>query len=568
MGCESTTTPQPGPLGDATITYTCAAVGDRSAISEPRQGGTNAIKPQNTSDIAYFRRALAAPHILVLVTCLAYIVATIMTFNIGLHNISMYLKPQVELAQLELQVQRDIKYREQALHIRLDEVVDTQLSRNFLETYEDCLARGLGAVDQQLFGLGFQYPDIRDRTIAWTMGNCKRLLYTPQLLHPRVQRAFWTRGTYRLRHITEKTLNLIVHQASSFWTWWFMGLNASSSEVTVSLLFPWHVKMDDRTRNDYGTPEHLKMPFGFALQCESSSPCQLVYSQTISANVDKAFISDEAIAESMRNFHQLYVAYTGCNTIQAAVISVAMWFISSEILLLGIYAFFTAFYLGEQEQINTVEHEYISFVLKRVTRRFTIVEQRAGVCIAFQLLVMFVHGISDRGSGRNLILGTGILAIMASVLAMINFFVPLPQFEDVFTVCGAMHELYVITSPNDSLRSEPLALSGVQKQENGNASVAEGDIVKTLAGREATGRKPTSPSTLPLGTPTTLPIALLTTTLQQDVQKEFDAMREAQKQAYVELDTGSESDGEGYIDLAGGITPTTTEDVDWCVVDA
>jgi hypothetical protein len=149
------------------------------------------------------------------VACLAYVVAAIMTFRIGLHNISVYLKPQVEVAQLELQVQTNLKYREQALHIRLDKVMDTHLSRNFIDTYDDCLVRGITEVDQQLFGLGFQYPAIRDPSIHWTVRECKRLLYTPQLWQPKAQRAFWTRGTYRLRHITAKALNLIMHQASS-----------------------------------------------------------------------------------------------------------------------------------------------------------------------------------------------------------------------------------------------------------------------------------------------------------------------------------------------------------------
>jgi hypothetical protein len=115
----------------------------------------SAIKQGYAKYFLFERLAIAAPQILMIATWLAYIITTISLCNTGLHLMSTGLSTDIETAQLELRSQGKLQHTQQLLQNHTDALLYTQLSWGFWESYEDCLARGLGEVDHKLFGLGF-----------------------------------------------------------------------------------------------------------------------------------------------------------------------------------------------------------------------------------------------------------------------------------------------------------------------------------------------------------------------------------------------------------------------------
>jgi hypothetical protein len=88
-------------------------------------------------------------------TWLAYIITIFSFCSTGLQLMSVGLSSDIETAQLELRPQGNLQHTQQLLQNQTDALLYTQLSWGFWESYEDCLARGLGEVDHKLFGLGF-----------------------------------------------------------------------------------------------------------------------------------------------------------------------------------------------------------------------------------------------------------------------------------------------------------------------------------------------------------------------------------------------------------------------------
>lgn len=93
---------------------------------------------------------------------LAQIITTLTAASAGLQTFSGILKHRLDEASVEPRAQSSLKLREGLIYRRLDGLLNTQLSgTSSMETHEECLVRGLEIANYQLFGLGFQYEDIR-----------------------------------------------------------------------------------------------------------------------------------------------------------------------------------------------------------------------------------------------------------------------------------------------------------------------------------------------------------------------------------------------------------------------
>jgi hypothetical protein len=165
--------------------------GDESKSN--RKGAVAGRKPMNQLCMKANR---AIPQLWVIIACLAYIATSITAMQYGLYTTSAFLGARLDQAQVELKAQGDLLFREQLLYGQFDKVLGSQLSRGFMETYEDCLVRGISEADVHYFGLGFDYPDIRNQTVDWTTENCQRLHFTPQTSDKTPQQAvltYWAR---------------------------------------------------------------------------------------------------------------------------------------------------------------------------------------------------------------------------------------------------------------------------------------------------------------------------------------------------------------------------------------
>ncbi|CAG5165155.1 uncharacterized protein ALTATR162_LOCUS6754 [Alternaria atra] len=258
------------------------------------------------------------PCLLLLATCVFYLSTAIIVVSIGLINISNFIYVRYDRAVDEFRAQSTTLYTEQILHDRLDKLLSSQLGRGFLDTHENCLVRGLEKADYELLGLGFQYPNIRMQVMDWTFENCGRLQHTPQVVvkDPTPQQAvltYWADFSHRSRRTLEKALGFMRQQTGRIWAR-FLGAVSTANAFAPTEDAP---GSSDTMEPRYYRRLLPKVPFGFALRCESSQPCRLFYPFT-SVPSDKASISPEALAKLKLQSEELHAFYANINKVLSA----------------------------------------------------------------------------------------------------------------------------------------------------------------------------------------------------------------------------------------------------------
>ena len=271
-----------------------------------REGHCTASESTN-SDPAYvpiLQRAF--PRVAILLTCAIYLASSFAAVYVGFHGIANMIYPRHNQAVDEYLVLSTSKYTEDALYKNLDTLLSSQLNRGFMETHEDCLVRGLKEANYELYGLGFQYPDMRTQVMDWTMENCGRLQYTPQVViqDPTPQQAvltYWADASYRSRRMLEGALGAVQQQARRFWNRLLSAFtDKKPSPITE------HVPVSANTSGTLPPSRALpKVPFGFALRCEPPEPCRLVYLSGSSKRSNKVGVSREALAKLKRKIKEM-----------------------------------------------------------------------------------------------------------------------------------------------------------------------------------------------------------------------------------------------------------------------
>ncbi|KAI4906833.1 hypothetical protein J4E90_010036 [Alternaria incomplexa] len=280
---------------------------EASTRSQSRREGRCAASESTESDPAYvpiLQRAF--PRVAILLTCVTYLASSFAAVYVGFHGITNMIYPRHNQAVDEYMALSTSKYTEDALYKNLDTLLSSRLNRGFMETHEDCLVRGLKEANYELYGLGFQYPDMRTQVMDWTMENCGRLQYTPQVViqDPTPQQAvltYWADASYRSRRMLEGALGALQQQARRFW-------NLLSSAFTDRKPSPIteHVPVSANTSGTLPLSRALpKVPFGFALRCEPTEPCRLVYPSGSSKRANKVGISREALAKLKRKIKEM-----------------------------------------------------------------------------------------------------------------------------------------------------------------------------------------------------------------------------------------------------------------------
>ena len=280
---------------------------EASTRSQSRREGRCAASESTETDPAYvpiLQRAF--PRVAILLTCVIYLASSFAAVYVGFHGITNMIYPRHNQAVDEYMALSTSKYTEDALYKNLDTLLSSRLNRGFMETHEDCLVRGLKEANYELYGLGFQYPDMRTQVMDWTMENCGRLQYTPQVViqDPTPQQAvltYWADASYRSRRMLEGALGALQQQARRFW-------NLLSSAFTDRKPSPIteHVPVSANTSGTLPLSRALpKVPFGFALRCEPTEPCRIVYPSGSSKRANKVSVSREVLAKLKREIKKM-----------------------------------------------------------------------------------------------------------------------------------------------------------------------------------------------------------------------------------------------------------------------
>jgi hypothetical protein len=300
--------PGPGPT-PTKVTDSCTGSTMDYNMSTRERSNTSNPSPQKDSTTAKSRRSItssktklerARPRVILLAACLVYLTTTLLAFLMGVVSVSNLVWPEFERVNDQLQAHSSAVREEQIVYSRLDNVLSSRLNRGSMETYEDCLVRGLKTADHELINIGFRYPDVREQVMEWTMENCGRLQYAPQVVNeePTPQEAvltYWSSVSYRARQIAEETLGLLKHKLG----WVFSRLLGSGQHGDDSSHID-HVTADkDARANEPVFSERLlpQVPFGFALQCQPDQPCRLFYPADSATYSHQPHISTEDLEE-------------------------------------------------------------------------------------------------------------------------------------------------------------------------------------------------------------------------------------------------------------------------------
>ncbi|KAF9692792.1 hypothetical protein EKO04_008988 [Ascochyta lentis] len=500
---------------------------------------TKARKRRNPSSVTATR---SRPQILTLLVCVSYLLIHLLGVDLGLRLINGYAEPRLHRAEVQLHAAKSDLFREQFLYSNMDYLFSATLDRRYGESYEQCLARGLYLVDEVFFGLDFtQNPEVRDWTMEWATDSCGRLLHTPQLLRPETFK-FWKMAS-RYRQLAEKAFILIKYRAALLRCRWF-GMDPprlAAKPIVVE-------------QNNSSTKPPVKMPFGFALNCDGSPPCRLIYSGPSNSNTSKT-TSENAVVEARKQVKKWSWPLDKALRFNDYIVG-TFTFLQALLESLFLLAILISRPLSQPKSSSSARLAGVWPRICNVIARFNEDEQLAiGLIIntaLYALLHYQLQYIIEEFDRPLLPIGAGFCAF--HVPQILAFFDPVSdKIDSIRSFCRATKELYMISQGAD-----PPQLA---------------DKDRRLAARQSSDAKPASKIVTRFISPLT-PIS-------EDIRQEREAMHAEQgRQLCADLEfeagyaTDSDSDYDSdvqhasYVDLTGGATPTISEDgSDWSVVE-
>ncbi|KAK1913656.1 hypothetical protein P3342_006899 [Pyrenophora teres f. teres] len=262
--------------------YTTLSDGDQTeseySIEDDSEDEKGKDKKHTSTYSIKFGRAF--PRLVLLTTCLCFIATLLLTVNIQLFITTEYTTGLYNATTDMLHAQITEVSVKSLLNTQLDTMVSLPLSRSSMESHEQCLARSLYVANASLSaGLGFQYPDIRDRVIEWAGEHCGRQLFSPQVVvkAPTAKQQLerhWADFAYRCRYVAER----LVHSLRNF----KHEMNRAYFRCVIRNWVRYGVeieKFEERIVPKTSTPAKVlpDVPFGFKFVCEDGRPCHLTY---------------------------------------------------------------------------------------------------------------------------------------------------------------------------------------------------------------------------------------------------------------------------------------------------
>lgn len=523
---------------------------------------------------------------MILLACILHLSASFMAVNVGLYGISNSVYPRHNLAVDEYLVHATDKYTEEALYNNLDTLLSSQLNRGFMETHEDCLVRGLRKAFYSPLSLGLQYPDIRVQVMDWATENCGRLQYTPQVVFqdPTPQQAvltYWVDASYRSRCMLEGALGAVRQQACRFWN---RLLSAFTDTQTSSITE--HVPVSANTSGTLPPSRALpKVPFGFALRCEPTEPCRLVYPSGSSKRPDKVHISREALAKLKRQIKELRAF--------DSYVKKAQWATERLMFLLDTIYISLSMALFASIMIVTPSSTSIEKMVgppcpSRKTKQIKFRVTSHHLCFVGRLLNTLFHMYPvhlQYGDLREVSFSSYFLVVGIAMLVQ-YFTAPSPRrFENVNLAYNQIKELYFIAQgwevPSGALLNM-LTYYGYHVQaEDPKPKPIKPEPTEDLdtnienmlpsSGRHQQADQSHEPH---------IRRASWTTTTQEDIEASSRQLLHKlgiQQAVHSDLETVSDTDSEteseadhgSFVDLAGGVTPQVSDaESGWSIVDA
>ncbi|KAF3038935.1 DNA N-glycosylase and apurinic/apyrimidinic (AP) lyase [Didymella keratinophila] len=490
------------------------------------------------------------PCFLTLVACVSYLSFHLMGINIGLRVLQGYTEPRLQRAEVQLKTTQQALAVDCLLDMQLSNLHHATLQRSYKEIrYEDCLVRGLNRANLAFGGLDFtSNPHIRNQTADWVTSNCDRLFYTPQV-HSLMESKLRV-SIEEIRSSIKELLRLVQHRLMLLQT------KVRAENPRLAAKFP---VMDLITKNAKRSRVLPDVPYGFSLECKDQARCHLVHAgQTTPAKTVKTL--RDAITDARKEVEKWSYNFERIFRGVHFLIEALAWL---QLLCIGKYLLFTA--------ISMRRH------FPKPEPKLTFAEKKARVWkfICFRA----AHVEPQEKHAIGLLINTALYALLGYQLEYI-----IPEFDRLLLPIGlgfcVFHTLYALgfidpafgEYPDESLHDVARALEEL-------CLIAHGIEPTEAAPKNASTPKPkASPPARPASKIAARFISPLTP-IAVDLQQERKAMHAEQGKplddadelsGYVpETDEEIDSDVEhgSYVDLAGGVTPTDSEDDELVLVE-
>ncbi|EMD58894.1 hypothetical protein GGP41_000592 [Bipolaris sorokiniana] len=521
----------------------------RHSPSHPGEAVTTKSRKLTTSPGTKLDRA--RPRVMLLTACFVYLTTTLFAFQISVTSILNLISPEYERFNDQLLAYSSALRKEQIVYSRLDNVLSSELNRGFMETHEDCLVRGLERANHELIGLGFRYPDVREKIMEWTMENCGRLQHAPQVVNeePTPQEAvltYWASLSYHARRIAKETLELVKQKLG-----WVLGrLLDSDQHEDASPRIDHAADDEDMHTDDSVTSERVlpKIPFGFALQCQPDLPCRLYYPTDSTADSQELHVSPETINKFEQRTAELF---TFNNTLDqmGSIISQALrvvvyfeiFFLSLSVIMF-IYSLIiksdsSYSHLGTEATylIKSMMIEHLS-----AAAAFTL-DKYPGIFPNIRSALVFAFIITTLG--LNMVLK---LLLSGS------------QLETIYNIRQSLHDLYLILR-NRKIPGEEYT---PQVDDEGNEGTKDDNPKTESSSRENDSRENKAIAASPIPSSPLKPhhrFADPTTTVQEDIRRSRESLRQERTEQQIAnertegdggFDTDTESKNDAFVHIA------------------
>lgn len=469
-----------------------------------------------------------------------------------------YTEPRLHQAEVLLKATLDNYTWDQFFYNRLEMLLDTPLNRCSMESYEECLFRGLNTAGDMFSGIDFTHnPYIRNQTADWITNNCGRLIHTPQLSTPEryvASSGDWERVSDKYRQYAVEAFSLIKDKTALLWVWW-SGENSQLDAVPIVL---------ESTNTTRQLQRSLEMPFGFSLDCEEPPPCRLVYTGQFYSSADETLTSEEAIDRARKEVKKWSWSFDRVLDINSYML-ILMAFLQS--LLLNFFLLETIVPRLHSRPAPSRPTPSLSTTIAgtwshiwNVTIHLQGDEQLVLGLIIHVTLYSLLHtqlGYLTAEFDRPLLpVGAGFCVFhFLHILAFMD--ITLGKTESLGSGCRALRELHLIAQGHELPQLIPKKRSCSSREDKDTSSKAQ----------------PASKITTRFISPVT--------SISEDILHERKAMyaergihprtnSEVEVGSVVEADSDYDSDVQhaSYVDLTGGADPMVSEEgSDWCVVE-
>jgi hypothetical protein len=490
------------------------------------------------------------PCFLTLVACVSYLLFHLMGINIGLRVTQGYTEPRLQQAQVQLNTTQQALAVDYFFDVQLSNLHHVTLRQGYKETrHEDCLVRGLNRANLLFGGLDFtSSPHVRNQTVDWVTSNCDRLFYTPQV-HSLIESKL-RECAEEIRQSIQELLRLIRYRLA------FLQSKLRDNNPRIAAKFP---VLELMNKNDERPRVLPDVPYGFGLECKDQARCRLVHGgPTISANTGKTL--QDAVTDARKEVETWSYNFERMFRFIDDLIEGLAWL---QLLCVAGYLLSSAISMRRP--------------VPAPGPMLTFAEKKARVWKTIRYRVAHVEAQEKHAIG--LLINTALYALLGFRLEYI-----IPEFDRVLLPVGlgfcVFHSLFAAAfvdlasedCPDESLRDVVRAVEEL-------CLIARGiEPPEPALKKNPTPKPKPSPAAKPASKIAACFISPLTP-IAEDLQQERKAMHAEQGRplndadelsGYIpETDEEDDSDVEhsSYVDLAGGVTPTDSEDDDLVLVE-